>query len=411
MILTFPTPFTYLPSVGDRLEGLGYVPRSMLDWMLQQDAHTGHASLLASCLPGGPPLGPLVPNISAVVTVDTLLPPPTSIIGGALAPPLFPMVPAVTDAIGDMPKAGPVAATPGKDLTVSTAVTVINAGCFNPQACPTIRASPTLEANSASGDFISNNIKPGVSSMTVARSKSDDAVGKVDKALPLLFTLGNQVFTPHPAGFPIDGATISAGGQGLTIAGTAIQLESSGILKIGTSVVSMGNTAIVGDDLQLAAYSVGGQVFTPNGIAFRIAGTTIAAGGPGVTISGTPIRLETSGILKIGTSATSIANVASKTAHFRLASMGTDIFTPNPTASAVQNSAVSGKDSIITVSVTPTNLATSGDQGTGGSTPTLTPKHSVKASNSRSRRNNCPIMTKRLGLLIIMYVICQIVAL
>ena len=80
-ILTFPTPFTYLPSVGDRLEELGYVPRSILDWMLQQEAYTGHASLLASCSPGGPLLGPLVPNTSAVVPVDTLLPPPTSIIG------------------------------------------------------------------------------------------------------------------------------------------------------------------------------------------------------------------------------------------------------------------------------------------------------------------------------------------
>ena len=387
--------------------------------MLQQDAHTGHASLLASCLPGGPPLGSLVPNISADFTLDTFLSPLTSIVGDTILPPLVPaatnsldsVLPIATDAIDDMPEAGPVVATPGKDLTVSTAVTVTNAGCFNPEACPTIRVSRAFEANSASGDFTSNTVKPGVSSTTVARSRLDDAAGKANKALPLLVTLGDQVFTPHPAGFLIDGTTISAGGRDLTIAGTDIHLESSGILNIGTSVVSMSNTAIVGDDSQLAAYSVGGQVFTPNGIAFRIAGTTISAGGPGVTISGTPIRLETSGILKISTSVASIANVASTTDHYRLASVGTDIFTPDPTASAVQKSAISGADSIITVSVTTTNLATSGDQGTGGSTPTLTPKHSVKASDSRSGRNNNPTIKKRLGLLIIIYVICQIVAL
>lgn len=429
-ILTFRTPFTYLPSVGDRLEGLGYVPRSLLDWMFQQDAHTGNPSLLASCLPGGPPLGPLVPNISAVITVDTLLPPPTTIIGDTLlAPPtiggtelarpcaivghtrLPPVVPVVTDAIGDMLEAGPIVATPGKDLTVSTAITVTNVGCFNPEACPTIRASRALEANSASGDFISNTLKPGVSSMTVARSKLNVAAGKVDKALPLLFTLGDQVFTPHPAGFSIDGTTISVGGRGLTIAGIAVQLESSGILKVGTSVVSMRDTAIIGDDLQAAAYSVGGQVFTPNWNAFRIGGTTISAEGPGVTIAGTPIRLEASGILKIGTSVASIANIASTTGHSPLASMGDEIFTSHPTASPVTRTTVSEAGSIITTSVTPANWETSGNQGTGASTPTLTPKHSVKASNSHSERNNNPIIMKRVRLVIIIYFICQLLAL
>ena len=426
-ILTFRTPFTYLPSAGDRLEGLGYVPSSIIDWMLQHDAHNEHATLLASCLPGGPPLGSLVPNVSAVVTVDTLLPPPTSIVGGGLLPPptsiiggaLLPLtpgttdslgsvIPLATDAIGDMPEAGPVVATPGKDLTVSTAVTVTSAGCFNPEACPTIRVSRAFEANSVSGDFTSNTVKPGVLPTTVAGSKLDDTVGKANKASPPLVTLGDLVFAPHPAGFPIDGTTVSAGSRGFTIAGTAIQLESSGVLQIGTSLVSI---ATAGDDLQFAAYSVGGQAFTPNGIAFLIAGTTISAGGPGVTISGIPVRLEMAGVLNIGTSVASIANVASRTDHYRLASMGTDIFTPDPTASAVPKSAISGADSIMTISVTPTNLVTSGDQGTGGSTPTLTPKHSVKASDSRSGRHNNPIIKKRLGILITIYVICQIVAL
>ena len=103
----------------------------MLDWMLQQDAYTGHASLLTSCSPGGPPLGPLVSNTSAAVTVNNLLPPPTSIIVDTL----------ITDGLGDMPKAGLVMATPGKDLTVLTTITVTSAGCFNPEACPNIKAS------------------------------------------------------------------------------------------------------------------------------------------------------------------------------------------------------------------------------------------------------------------------------
>ena len=423
-ILTFPTPFTYLPSVDDRLEGLGYIPGSILDWMLEQGAYTGHASLLASCSPGGPPLGPLVPNTSAVTTAtdsngnlllpptsirgDTLLPPITSIIGNTFLPSTLPVI---TDGVGDMPKAGPVMATPGKDLTVSTAITVTSAGCFNPEACPNIRTSRAWKANSASADFISQTVEPGGPATTVAKSNLDGATGTADMALPLLFTFGGQVFTPHPAGFSIGGTTISAGGRGVTIAGTAIHLESSGTLKIGSSVISIKNTAILDNDVQQAAYSVGGQVFTPNWTAFRISGTTISAGGPGVKIAGIPVRLEASGILKIGTSVASIANIASTTGHSQLASVVAETPTPNPTAFIVPSTAIYEAGSIITVSVTPTNLATSGDQGTGGSTPTLTPESPRKASNSRSVRNTNPIMKKRLVILFVMYLTWQILAL
>ena len=194
----------------------------------------------------------------------------------------------------------------------------------------------------------------------------------------MLYTVGGQVFTPYPPGFSTEGTLISAGGRGVTIAGTAIHLESSGILKIGSSVISMKNTAVL-DDLQLATYSVGGKDFAPNWTAFRIAGTTVSAGGPGVTIAGTPLRLDASGILKIGTSVASIANIASTNGHPQLASVITETSTPNPTAFVVPNTAIHEAGSVITISVTPTNLATSGDQGTGGSTPTLTPKHFVKA--------------------------------
>ena len=317
---------------------------------------------------------------------------------------LHPSLAVVTDAIGKMP-AGPVVATPGKDLTVSTAVTVTNAGCFNPEACPTIRVSPALKANSASALFNSRPVKLGRPSTTVARSRVEDAAGTADKALPLLFTAGGPVFTRIPAGLSIDGTFISADGRGVTIAGTAIQLESSGILKIGSSVISMENTAILDDDLQLAAYSVGGRVFTPNRIAFQVAGTTISARGPGVTIAGTPIRLEASGILKIGTSVASIANIASTTGHSRVV---TEIFTPNPTASAVPKSAVSDAGSIRTLT---TDLETSGNQETGGSIRTLTPKIAPNASDSGSGRNINPIVMKRVGILFIMYFICQMIAL
>ena len=177
--------------------------------MLQQDAHTGHASLLTSCSPGGPPLLSeinLIPSSSALLivpsdvigVVNTL----ASNVGGADITAVSDTS-VITDGLGEMPKAGPVMATPGKDLTVSTAVTVFSAGCFNPEACPNTRESPALKAENASADSMSQILKPGGPTTTVSRPKADDATGTADRALPLLFTFGGQVFTPHPARFSI----------------------------------------------------------------------------------------------------------------------------------------------------------------------------------------------------------------
>ena len=367
------------------------MPRSMLKWMLQQDDYIGQASLLTSCSPGGPPLGPLN-EANSVLNASTVVVAPC---GGPVLPATLPVI---TDTPGDTP-AGPVVAVPGRDPTVSTAITVARAGCFNPEACPTIRTSRALTANSASAT-------------TVARSELGDTISTADRALPLLFTFGGQVLTLHPAGFSIDGTTISEGGPGVIIAGTAIQLESSAILKIGTGLISMSNTAILDDDLQLAAYSVGGQVFTPNWIAFPVAGTTISAGGPGVTIAGTPIRIETSGILKIGTSMVSIANIASSSGHSWLTTYAVDtpIITPNPMTFAATGITISAGGADLTDPETPVNLGTSGDQGTGISTLTSTPKHPLKTSSSPSGGDNNPIVRKRLGTLFVIYLIYRILA-
>ena len=110
---------------------------------------------------------------------------------------------------------------------------------------------------------------------------------------PTAYTVGNQVFTPNPTAFSIDGTTISAGGPGVTIDGTIVSLGSSGILNIGSSTISLAPSP---------AYTVGGKIFTPNPTAFSIDGTIISAGGSGVNIGGTLVSLESSGILDIGSS-------------------------------------------------------------------------------------------------------------
>ena len=111
------------------------------------------------------------------------------------------------------------------------------------------------------------------------------------------YTVGSQIFTPNPTAFSIDGTTISAGGPGVNIDGTLVSLETSGILDIGTSKITLPPNNV---------YTVGGETFTPNPTAFSIDGTTISAGGPGVTIDGTIVSLGASGILDIGSSLISL---------------------------------------------------------------------------------------------------------
>ena len=335
----------------------------MLDWMLQQDDYIGQASLLMSCYPGVPPLGPLnevnsVLNASTTVAVSavsnvngapetpvsntvTIVNGMPSVLEGSLLPNILP---AITDTPGEMP-AGPIVANPGKDLTVSTAVTVTSAGCFNPEACPTISTSRALTANSASADFISQTVKPLRPATTIFHSELGDTMSTADRALPLPFTIGDQAFTPHPVGFSIDGTTISAGGRDVTITGIPIRLETSGVLRISTGIISIANIASTSGHSGLTTYVADTPTITPNPTTFAVASTTISAGGAAITNPKTPVSLEVSR-----------------------------------------------------------------DRGTGINTLTSTPKHPLKTSGSPSGGDNNPIERKRLGALFVMYLIYRIIA-
>ena len=118
-----------------------------------------------------------------------------------------------------------------------------------------------------------------------------------EQALPTIFTVGSEVFTPNPTAISMDGTTITAGGPGVTIAGTQVSLGSSGLLDVGSSTISLS----VEQALPII-FTVGSEVFTPNPTAISMDGTMITAGGPGVTIAGTPVDLQASGSLIIGNS-------------------------------------------------------------------------------------------------------------
>lgn len=109
----------------------------------------------------------------------------------------------------------------------------------------------------------------------------------------------NFNFLPSSQGVAIDGQTAAPGGSPVTVSGTRISLDSTGGLHVGSSLIA----------LPTPAPGSGGEVFSAAGFTVTrlpsggvaISGTTILPGGATATISGTPIRLDPSGTLFLGT--------------------------------------------------------------------------------------------------------------
>ena len=220
-----------------------------------------------------------------------------------------------------------------------------------------------ITANSASQFVVGDQtLFPGAAAITVASPAS--AVAAFGPS-PTALTVGGEVFTPNPTAFSIDGTTISAGGPGLTVSGTLISLGASGILNIGRSTISLPI-----NEASPTAYTVGGEVFTPNPTAFSIDGTTISADGPGAIVDGTLVSLGSSGILEIGSSTISLGlNAALPTPAAY--TIGNQVFTPNPTAFSIDGTTISAGGPGVTIDGTIVGLETSGVLDIGSSTISL----------------------------------------
>ena len=113
------------------------------------------------------------------------------------------------------------------------------------------------------------------------------------------FTVDGQKFTGNPSALVVDGNTLLAGGVGVIVSGTPISLGSSGNLVIESNTVMVSPSPTDGPS---STFTVDGRTFTGNASALLVNGYTLLAGGTGATISGTPISLEPSGNLHVGSS-------------------------------------------------------------------------------------------------------------
>ena len=182
-----------------------------------------------------------------------------------------------------------------------------------------------------------------------------------------VFAVGAQSFTANPTGFEVNGAAVAPGGAAQKVDGTIISLDKSGNLAIGSSTVSLTNPSAT------PVLAVEGQTFTPNPSAFPIAGTTISAGGPAVTISGTIISLGQHGALKIGSSTINLPT-ASNNLPSKVYTVAGQVFTPNPSAFSIAGTTISAGGPAATVGGTVISLEPSGTLVIGSSTIPLLPQ-------------------------------------
>ena len=249
----------------------------------------------------------------------------------------------------------------------------------NPSATPVLAVAgqtftPNLSAFSIAGTIIS----AGGSAITVdGTTVSLDASGALaigsttisltnpspTPSATEIFTVADQTFTPNPSAFSIDSTPISVDGPAATISGTIISLGQNGVLKIGSSTVSLLTTS---DIYPSKAYTIAGQTFTPNPSAFSIAGTTISAGGSAVTVDGTVVSLGQSGVPAIGSSI--IALPTQSYTPSKAYTIAGQTFTPDPSAFALAGTTVLVGGPAATVDGTVISLQPSGILLIGSST-------------------------------------------
>ena len=195
-----------------------------------------------------------------------------------------------------------------------------------------------------------------------------------DQALPSVFTIGSEVFTPNPTAILMDGIKVTPGGPGVTIAGTQVSLDSSGLIVIGSSTISLSV-----DQTLPAVFTVGSEVLTPNPTAISMDGTTITAGGPGVAIAGTQVSLGSSGHLVIGSSTISILSDQDLPTEFTI---GSKVFTPNPTAISLDGTTITAGGPGLTIAGTSVDLQASGTLVIGNSTFAVIPTNLYTSTTS-----------------------------
>ena len=294
-------------------------------------------------------------------------------------PPLDPEVVSVSAGTGDTPSGTPsdpkgplVPAGAGDPPAESVgASTASDSSSDDSQQSPTDANDPTIpatlqgESPQAQSQGLGAIIYNAFGRLGPDGSGTQSAVNIPSLSPQSIFAIDAQTFTANPTGFKVNDAAVTPGGTALTVDGTIIRLDPSGVLTVGSSTISLTTPATA------PVLAVAGQTFTPNPSAFSIAGTIVSAGGPAVKVGGTTISLDQAGALAIGSTTISLATPPSNPSATRAFTVAGQTFTPNPSAFSIAGTTISANGPAVTISGTVISLGHAGVLTIGSSTISL----------------------------------------
>ena len=224
--------------------------------------------------------------------------------------------------------------------------------------------APTIVINPPADHFISDNSALPLAGTSVILGPSG-SIGTNIVAFSISSDGDQDPRIPRPTTPPftvIDGSAIAIGGLTLTVGGNA-----------GTVSGNVFSVAPSGEVLMMPAasastkvFGIGGQTFTRNPSALIIAGSTLTAGAPAITIDETNISFGLSGVAVIGSITVnldlpvpSIFKIAGKTSA------------AYPSALSIDSTAISAGGPALTISGTPVSLEQGGMVLVGTSTVSI----------------------------------------
>ncbi len=300
---------------------------------------------------GGSAVAPVQPNIGGFIMQGF----------GPNSPPDT-KSPAANDGAQGNPNAG----QSGGDAIIPPALT-IGGQAFTPNPIGFAVGGTTISAGRPAATIAGTKISLAPSGILIIGDQTYNILPTLTASTPPL-TVGGVIFTPNPTGFPIASSTISPGGPSITISGTAISLDHSGILFIGDKATTLEPPLQTATPLLQA----GSQIFAANPQGFTIAGTSIAPGGPAAVVSGTSISLNPSGTLTLGSRTLNLSPVPATATAISALNVGMQTFTPNPTGFIVDGKTVEPGVSGVVVDGTSVSLEAGGVLHVGGEVLTLT---------------------------------------
>ena len=136
------------------------------------------------------------------------------------------------------------------------------------------------------------NIIIGSSTLTPQSNPKGPTISAVS-----YFTIGSETFIVNPGKIVAAGTTLTPGGPGITVSGTPVSLAPGGNIIIGTSTLTPQSEPT---DPTISYFTVGSETFAVKSDNIVAAGMTLTPGGPGITVSDTPVSLGLSALI-IGT--------------------------------------------------------------------------------------------------------------